>query len=175
MKVQMKLLLTLNLLFTVVFLGHIFSIGRKLMYPDNPSVKVYNRNLTEMAFPLTFKLCLFERQNASARYLDIGYWNDYWFFKGRSKFGETFGWNGHSQSNGTIGSVQGMTWTKRPYPDSPDLRGWWLMALDIFGSVRSSRSVNHCPSVRPFILGQVRALNFLISSAPNFKLLSQLS
>ena len=111
-KVKMKLLLILNLLFTFVFMGHIFFVGRKLMYPDNPSVKIYTRNLSEIDFPLSFKLCLFEQKNASKRYLDIGYWNDYWFFEGKSKFGEHFGWNGHSENNETLGSVQGKTHLK---------------------------------------------------------------
>ena len=111
-KVKMKLLLTLNLLFTFVFLGHILSIGCKLMYPDNPSVKIYTKNLSEIDFPLSFKLCLFEQKNASKRYLDIGYWNDYWFFEGKSMYGEHFGWNGHSEDNETLGSVQGKTHLK---------------------------------------------------------------
>ena len=105
--VKIKFLWTLNLLFTIVCFGHIFFIGHKLTYPDNPSVKIYNRNLTEVDFPLSFKLCLSEQANASKRYLDIGYSNVYWFFEGKSKFGEIFGWNGHLENNGTIGSVKG--------------------------------------------------------------------
>ena len=109
MKFQLKLLLTLNLTFTIVFLGHIFGIGYKLLYPDNPSVRIYNRNLSEVDFPLSFKLCLFEQTNASDRYLNIGYSNVYWFFEGKSMFGEHFGWKGHSENNETLGSVQGKT------------------------------------------------------------------
>ena len=107
MKFQLKLLLALNLIFTIIFLLHIFGIGHKLLYPDNPSVRIYNRNLSEVDFPLSFKLCLFEQRNTSDRYLNIGYSNVYWFFEGKSKNGEVFGWNGHSNYNQTIGSVQG--------------------------------------------------------------------
>ena len=109
MKFQLKLSLTLNLIFTIVFLGHIFSIGHKLLYPDNPSVRIYNRNLSEVDFPLSFKLCLFEQRNASDRYLNIGYSNVYWFFEGKSMFADYFGWNGHAENNETLGSVQGKT------------------------------------------------------------------
>ena len=78
-----------------------------MVFPDNPSVRIYNRNLSEIDFPLSFKLCLYEQSDGSDRYLNIGYFNVYWFFEGRSMFGEILGWNGHLKHNQTIGSVQG--------------------------------------------------------------------
>ena len=101
-----EMIWTLNLIFIFIFLGHIFTIGYKLVYPENPSVKNYNSELKNIDFPLAFKLCLFELDKSNDRYTKIGYPNVYWFFEGKSKFGEIFGWNGHLQNNLTLGSVR---------------------------------------------------------------------
>ena len=97
----------LNLLFFVAFIVHISTIGYHMLYPNNPSIKIYEKELGNIDFPLSFKLCA-NVLNDFEKYNRIGYSNEVQFFYGRGKFNRfTHGWNGHTENQSTIGSVQG--------------------------------------------------------------------
>ena len=96
-----------NLFFFVAFLVHIVTIGYDMIFPNNPSVRIYEKELREIDFPITFKLCV-KDSNDILRYNRMGYSDESRFFYGISKFNRyTYGWNGHTANMSTIGSVQG--------------------------------------------------------------------
>ena len=108
MNMKIKLAYVLNFIFFLVFLNHIFQIGQKLNSPEYPSVTVYKKDLKEIAFPISFKLCANELKNSSERYKRNGYSNFYDFFRGKVMFGDRyFGWNGHAQNRTNLKTVQG--------------------------------------------------------------------
>ena len=81
-------------------------------YPDYPSVKSYKKNLKEIEFPISFKLCVRELES-TMRYSRYGYLNAYGFYEGRSELNHSLrGWNGFSETNSTIGSTQGILFDK---------------------------------------------------------------
>ena len=101
-------LLLLNLFFTCGFLVHVFTIGFNLMHPDYPSIRVYEHDLKQIDFPLSFKLCVTEQENSTERYRRMGYADEYRFFAGKSRFEEeVIGWSGHSQNGSTLFNIQG--------------------------------------------------------------------
>ena len=108
--------LIVNLIFTIMFLIHIAIIEYNLQYPDYPSVRIYRKNLKDIEFPISFKLCLRELKNETLRYKNIGYYDNYHFYAGVSLFNRShFGWNGFTQTHATLGSVEGMKERKK-YP-----------------------------------------------------------
>ena len=106
----MKLLVILNFTLSLVCFFHICTILYNYLNPENPSVKYYDKNLSELDFPLNFKIC-FERPDQIEIFKEMGYKNNliyYDFYYGKSRFNRSlYGWEGHS-SNGTVGPVKGV-------------------------------------------------------------------
>ena len=104
-----KLSLSINLFFFFAFTIHIVFLTYKQKYPDNPSVKIYKRPLSDIVFPITLKFCITDLGEApAAKYQKYGYWNVWPFFLGQGRHGgNIFGWNGHTKNGSTIGTVQG--------------------------------------------------------------------
>ena len=63
-----------NIIFSIIFLIHITSIGYNILYPEVPETVVYNRNLKEIDFPMNFRICVHELYNSSSRYQRFGYY-----------------------------------------------------------------------------------------------------
>ena len=104
-----KNLFLLNIIFTCGFLVHVFTIGANLVHPEYPSIRVFSKGLKEINFPLSFKLCVTEKENFTERYKKIGYSDEHSFFTGKSKFdNEVIGWGGHSQNGSTLHHIQGL-------------------------------------------------------------------
>ena len=98
----------INLVFTVLCLLHIIINFYVTLYPPNPDIKVYDKALKDVPFPILFKLCGKEIHNSSKRYGMFGYKNELPLFSGKSKYSKhVFGWNGHTESGSTIGTVSG--------------------------------------------------------------------
>ena len=103
-----NLLGALNFLFVVVFIVHITTIVYQDLYPRHPNIKTYSKDLKDIDFPISFKLCVGERENATDKFRRLGYTNEMDFYHGRSRFNETIlGWNGHTESVSTLGSIEG--------------------------------------------------------------------
>ena len=88
------------------------------MYPKHPNVMTYTKDLKDMIFPISFKLCVGERENATDKFKRLGYTNQMDFFHGRSRFNKNqyygyYGWNGHTKYNSTLGSVMGIVYVSR--------------------------------------------------------------
>ena len=71
-------------------------------------LKVYNKEVGEIDFPLSFILCLNDRENISARYSKFGYTHYANFYRGINMYNTSVvGWKGHMENGSVYGSVQG--------------------------------------------------------------------
>ena len=99
----------INIIFVVGCLVHVILNGYYILYPSHPEVKVYQVDLKNIDFPLTFKLCVTEREKSNERYENLGYKNDFNFFLGKSRYNKSlYGWNGHTEAGSTLGGVEGL-------------------------------------------------------------------
>lgn len=103
-----NLIRALNFIFVFVFIVHITTIVYQDLNPQHPSIKSYARDLKDIEFPISFKLCVGERENATDKFRRLGYTNEMDFYHGRSRFNKTIlGWNGHTETLSTLGSIKG--------------------------------------------------------------------
>ena len=78
-----------------------------ILYPEIPSFKAYEKELGDIEFPLSVKLCVREIYNVTKRYEDYGYKDARVFFFGHSYIKEGYvGWNGNFE-NGSLIHVKG--------------------------------------------------------------------
>ena len=99
-----------NLIFVLAFFIHATFIAFRIKFPSNPSVKVYKKELKDINFPISLKLCVEERVDFNKRYQDLGYDAVHMFFGGIGMHENgKLGWSGYSSyDNGSIlGSVGG--------------------------------------------------------------------
>ena len=105
-----KLVHLVNLIFAIACLLHVTIALYKKMYPTHPEIKVYEKELKEVSFPILFKICGKELNNSSRRFINLGYANERDFYRGFSKFSKDYtivGWNGHRENGSTIGPLTG--------------------------------------------------------------------
>ena len=80
------------------------------MYPDHPEIKVYEKELKKVSFPISFKICGKEKKDSSRRFRNLGYDDERKFYGGFSMFSRNntiVGWNGHLENGSTIGPLTG--------------------------------------------------------------------
>ena len=103
-----KYFIYLNICLSIVCFAHIGSI----LYDDMnapPQVKVYDRKLEDIEFPLIFKICLYEIRNSTLRYQKYGYEDFIHYYRGKSMYhNDSIGWFGHMENGSTIASSEGM-------------------------------------------------------------------
>ena len=96
---------------TVIFcfcFVHISLNGYYILHPSLPEIKITNRFLEDIEFPLSLKLCVSEISNSYQRYSSLGYKHDFHFFEGRSAYNKSlFGWAGHTKEGSTMGEITG--------------------------------------------------------------------
>ena len=100
----------INVLFLASFLAHLSIICYQSLNPNVPSIRVFKADLNEIDFPFSFKICVKELENITARYEKVGYRDNYYFYLGISKFYPwpfVGGWGGHTEDNKTLGSIEG--------------------------------------------------------------------
>mgnify|MGYP001225323635 FL=1 len=103
-----KVVAFINVFFSVIFLIHISAIGYDILYPEVPEIVVNKRNLNDIDFPMTFRICAFELDDTVSRYQSFGYDGYQDFFRGKSSFNDTlYGWAGHDQNGSVLGNVEG--------------------------------------------------------------------
>ena len=120
-----KFMIFLHFIFFCAFICHILIIAYGIRFPSFPSVKVYQKKMNNIEFPLIFKLCLREPKNGNERYLNLGYAEEMSFYYGllnpenitydlyNSKK-KIIGWNGYTNGS-SVGSVKGiLSWETRP-------------------------------------------------------------
>ena len=110
-KFKTKLPLFINTVFALVFIFHTSLIGYENLYPDEPSTKTYTKDFSVFDFfPVNFKICVKEQTNSHDRYSKFGYDTIWDFYKGKGRAHENgtwLGWSGHSESNSSLGNVEG--------------------------------------------------------------------
>ena len=100
--------LFLNVLFLIIFLVHLSFIGYQSLYPDVPQIVVHKKDLSEVHFPLSIRICLFENDDKGARFQEYGYDDIVDYFLGRSMYNSSIvGWAGHTKNGSTFESVAG--------------------------------------------------------------------
>ena len=97
-----KVVHLLNLVFTVMCLCHVSFTLYNAVNPPRPEIKVYDKALEDVPFPILFKFCGKEIHNRSGRFKKYGYEDEVSFYEGTSKFSKNIiGWNGHLE-NGSM-------------------------------------------------------------------------
>ena len=105
-----KVVVFINVFFSVVFLIHISSIGYTILYPEVPDILISKKNLNEIEFPMTFRICAFELNDTKSRYQSFGYEDYAGFFRGESMYNDTvYGWAGHDENGSVLGNVEGVS------------------------------------------------------------------
>ena len=105
----------LSIILIVICIYHVSNIIYKNINPDVPEILVYEKNLNEIDFPISFLLCLNEFDNDSVKYREVGFNNVQDLFLGRRvKYNSTLkkmaiekqmkGWKGH-KINGSVLSL----------------------------------------------------------------------
>ena len=103
-----KLTMLMNVMCFIIFIIHISTICYHSIYPDVPEIVVYKKDLSEIEFPLLFRICLFENENKNHRFHKYGYEGVRSFFSGLSMYNSSIvGWAGHTKNGSSRGSVSG--------------------------------------------------------------------
>ena len=98
----------INASFIALFLVHISLIGYFIINPEVPETIIYKKNIKEIKFPIIFRICLFEIDDQSLKYQNVGYSDVSGFFRGQSMYNESWvGWMGHTINKTVIGTVDG--------------------------------------------------------------------
>ena len=103
-----RILYLINVVFTIMCVSHVSITLYNAVNPNRPEIKVYDKALKDVPFPILFKLCGKEIQNSSRRFKEYGYKNERDFYSGKSKFSKSLvGWNGHTENGSTLETVKG--------------------------------------------------------------------
>ena len=87
---------------------HIISIGYGIFCPNLPTIRVYKKDLKDIEFPISFRICAYELTNKDDRFIKLGYRSASNYFRGRSMFNESLvGWGGHTKNGTNIGTIEG--------------------------------------------------------------------
>ena len=104
---QRKAFMCAHIIFTFAFVVHLSIIAYDLKYPQYPSVRIRKTELSNIDFPLVFKICIRDVENTE-KFEKLGYSNRYAVFIGKSMFNRSLvGWNGHTQDFLTLMPVKG--------------------------------------------------------------------
>ena len=108
LKNMKSLVIILNLVIFFFCLVHVSLNGYYILYPELPDIKITNRKLEDIEFPLSLKVCVSEISNSFHRYSNLGYKNDFQFFYGKSAFNKSLiGWAGHTKDGSKVGEISG--------------------------------------------------------------------
>ena len=108
LQLKSRLPIIINSVFTLVFFVHAAFIGYGIKYPDQPSIKLYKKDVNELdSFPVSFKFCINELENPLERYKKVGYSTIWNFYIGKQDYsGSWVGWSGNKTGN-TRTTVEG--------------------------------------------------------------------
>ena len=98
----------ITFLFSVATMAHVFYLGYNLFNPDLPEIEISDVKLEDIDFPVIFKICLYDLQDTSQRYKNLGYGEVDYFFSGYNADNNSLiGWNGFGDNGEPIGTVEG--------------------------------------------------------------------
>ena len=100
--------IAINFVIIVICIVHILLTGYHNLFPDLPNMRIQDKALNDIEFPLFIQMCVSEIDNATDRYTNLGYRNDFEFYLGNSVYNASlFGWNGHLPNGSTVGTLEG--------------------------------------------------------------------
>ena len=99
---QIKKLLVLMILIIVIINSVL--VTYRLAKPELPSIRIYDRNMDEIEFPISFQICLYELENRNKRYRDMGYRDVFYFTKEaiETEFLWTLNWSSQNKDLGDL-------------------------------------------------------------------------
>ena len=98
----------INSIVIVVCIVHISLTGYHALVPDLPSIRIQDKTLNEIEFPIFIQMCVLEIEKTDI-FTEFGYEHDMDFYFGKSAYNQSlFGWNGHLKNGSTIGPIQGI-------------------------------------------------------------------
>lgn len=98
----MNFLLILNVTLTFTCILHVSIILYDQLYPEEPSLKYYEKKLNEIEFPVNLKYCL-TLPDEKAFWNKFGYKLVWEFYYGQSVFNSSLhGWKGFSKSGSDL-------------------------------------------------------------------------
>ena len=77
---------------SIIFIAHVGYIGYELLYPKFPEIVNYKKQLSEIEFPVVFKVCANEANlfAANEKITEIGYTDLWKFYLGESMYNVQF-------------------------------------------------------------------------------------
>ena len=97
-----------NFTIVVVCIVHISLTGYKVLFPDLPSIRIQDKSLKDIDFPLFIQMCVSEIEKSHI-FTKLGYKHEIAFYFGQSAYNDSlFGWNGHLPNGSTIGTLEGI-------------------------------------------------------------------
>ena len=98
----MKVEKFLNFILSLTCFFRVTTILFIYLNPEQTNVRRYEKNLQDIEFPVSLKLC-FYYEDEYAFFYNLGYKNVWKFFVGQSVFDtDLFGWHGHTANNETL-------------------------------------------------------------------------
>ena len=97
----------INACLVLVCVIHIGIILKDELYPESPSIRTFVKDLKEIEFPFSFKLCI-TSSTIEEMIRENGYNSTGDFFGGKSKYnGSLWGWKGHAKNHSSLLFLEG--------------------------------------------------------------------
>ena len=101
-------LMVINTFCFAAFLTQLFYVGIGQLSPSKPLTTVEKLILSEIEFPVVFKICVYKDTNEEETFKKIGYQDLEGYFIGQSIFNNSvIGWAGHKENGDAFGTVEG--------------------------------------------------------------------
>ena len=101
-----------NIIFTIAFIIHFLTLAYFIIYPNLPEVKVYEADLKDIDFPLSFQLCIHRESYVKQHVVNFqkhGYFDLTQFYRGMVMLNHSLiGWHGLKEDGTTFGSLRGI-------------------------------------------------------------------
>ena len=98
----MNFLLILNVTLTVICFVHVSIVLYQQLYPEEPSIKYYEKKLEQIEFPVNLKYCL-TLPDEREFWKKFGYKLVWEFYYGQSVYNDSiYGWKGHLENGSDL-------------------------------------------------------------------------
>ena len=111
----------LNLVCCLALTWQMCGIMREWLYPTQETIRITEKKLSDIEFPLVIKICPDPGFNYTA-VKEEGYQSIWTYFAGMSKHNDSmYGWAGHTNTSETRGTVDEIYHKVANYPSPDDL------------------------------------------------------
>ena len=102
----------IHLLYIALLVGCILNTGGIVFWhfnPNLPSIRVFEKDLKDVEFPLVFRICINKINQDDTELIKLGYSQYNSYFRGISMYNRSnIGWRGHTEDGKTIGTGTGI-------------------------------------------------------------------